>query len=84
MGGGHNDLLMLMLVLAGVLLVLRSREALGGAAVLAAVAVKATAGVALPFLVCLLWILAVSVRLGIQRTPKATAQAAPYAISVPV
>jgi hypothetical protein len=50
-GGGHNDLLMLMLMLAGILLVLRSREALGGAAVLAAVAVKATAGVAIPFLV---------------------------------
>jgi hypothetical protein len=39
---------------------------------------------ALPFLVCLLWILVVSVRLGIQRTSKAAAQAAPDAVPVAV
>ncbi|MEA2420997.1 MAG: alpha,6-mannosyltransferase [Thermoleophilaceae bacterium] len=50
MGGGHNDLLMLLLALAGVSLALASREALGGAALVAAVAVKATAGLAIPFL----------------------------------
>ncbi|MEA2466310.1 MAG: alpha,6-mannosyltransferase [Thermoleophilaceae bacterium] len=50
-GGAHNDLLMLMLALGGVSLALARREALGGAAVVAAAAVKATAGLALPFLV---------------------------------
>jgi hypothetical protein len=48
-GGAHNDLLMLVLLLAGVLLVLRKREALGGAAMLASVAIKATSGIAIPF-----------------------------------
>ena len=50
-GGAHNDLLMLALTMAGVLLVLREREAAGAATVVAATAVKATAGVVLPFLV---------------------------------
>jgi alpha-1,6-mannosyltransferase len=48
--GAHNDIVMLLLMLAGVWLALRSREAAGGAALIAAAAVKATAGVALPFL----------------------------------
>ncbi|MEA2459406.1 MAG: alpha,6-mannosyltransferase [Thermoleophilaceae bacterium] len=48
-GGAHNDLLMLFLALLGVTLVLGRREALGGAAVVAAIAVKASAGIALPF-----------------------------------
>jgi hypothetical protein len=50
-GGAHNDVLMLLLMLAGVALVLSSWEALGGAAVLAAAAVKASAGLAIPFVV---------------------------------
>jgi hypothetical protein len=50
LGGAHNDLLMLLLALAGVSLALACREALGGAAVVAAAAVKATAGIALPFM----------------------------------
>ena len=37
---------------------------------------------ALPFLVCVLWILAVSVRLAIQRTPKVAPQATPDAVPV--
>ena len=37
---------------------------------------------ALPFLVCMLWILAVSVRLAIQRAPKPALQAAPDAVPV--
>jgi hypothetical protein len=49
-GGAHNDILMLALLLAGIWLVLTAREALGGLAVVAGAAVKATAGVALPFL----------------------------------
>lgn len=48
-GGAHNDGLGLLLVLGGALLVLREREALGGAALAAAAAVKASAGLALPF-----------------------------------
>jgi hypothetical protein len=51
LGGAHNDLLMLALVLGGVSLALASREALGGAAVIAGAAVKATGGLVLPFLV---------------------------------
>jgi hypothetical protein len=50
-GGSHNDLVMLLLVLAGVSLALATREALAGAAVVAGAAVKATGGLALPFLV---------------------------------
>jgi hypothetical protein len=50
-GGAHNDLLMLLLLLAGVALVLGSREGLGGAALIAGAAVKATAGLAIPFVV---------------------------------
>jgi alpha-1,6-mannosyltransferase len=49
-GGAHNDVLMLALALAAVTFVLGSRERLGGAAIVAAAAVKATAGLALPFL----------------------------------
>jgi len=48
-GGGHNDLLMLVVVLAAVRLVLASRPGQAGAAVAAAVSIKATAGLALPF-----------------------------------
>ncbi len=49
-GGAHNDLLMLALALAGIRLVLGRREALGGAAVATAIAIKATGGLLLPFL----------------------------------
>jgi hypothetical protein len=49
-GGAHNDLLMLALTLAGVWLALSRRETAGGAALVAAAAVKATAIVALPFM----------------------------------
>jgi alpha-1,6-mannosyltransferase len=49
-GGAHNDILMLLLMLAGVSLALAARESLGGAALVAAAAVKATAGLAIPFL----------------------------------
>jgi Glycosyltransferase family 87 len=48
-GGAHNDILMLALLLAGIWLVLIAREALGGVVLLAGAAIKATAGVALPF-----------------------------------
>jgi type IV secretory pathway VirB2 component (pilin) len=51
----------------------------------AAVIVTAVTGVhvltasALPFLICLLWILAVSVRLGVQRASRVPAETAPDA-----
>lgn len=48
LGGQHNDVFMMLLVLTGVYLMLRKREHLGGAALVAAVAVKASAGVLLP------------------------------------
>lgn len=50
-GGGHNDQLMALLVLAGAVLLLRGRERSAGVAVAGAVAIKATAGLALPFVV---------------------------------
>jgi hypothetical protein len=48
-GGGHNDLLMLAPLLAGIVLLLQHRERLGGASIVAAAAVKMTAGLLLPF-----------------------------------
>ncbi len=53
-GGGHNDLIVIGLLAAGSLLVLQRRHAGGIALVTLAMAVKASAGVALPFLV-LVW-----------------------------
>jgi alpha-1,6-mannosyltransferase len=50
-GGGHNDLLMTGLLAAGTVLVLDGRHTKGFAVVTLAFAVKATAGVLLPFLV---------------------------------
>jgi hypothetical protein len=56
----------------------------------AAVIVTAVTGVhvltasALPFLICLLWILAVSVRLGVQRASRVPAEAAPDAVPAAV
>jgi len=50
-GGPHNDLLMIGLLATGTLLVLRRRHAAGIALVTVAMAVKASAGLALPFLV---------------------------------
>src|SRR2546421_2024794 len=49
-GGAPNDVYMLALVLGGVLLAVRGREALGAGAIVAGAAVKATGGLALPFL----------------------------------
>ncbi len=53
-GGVHNDLLLVGLVAAGSLLVLEKRPVAGIAVVTFAMAVKATAGLVLPFLV-LVW-----------------------------
>jgi len=50
-GGAHNDLLVMLLVLAGLHFGLGRREALGASVVTAAAAVKLSAGLALPFLV---------------------------------
>ncbi|HLH65010.1 MAG TPA: polyprenol phosphomannose-dependent alpha 1,6 mannosyltransferase MptB [Solirubrobacteraceae bacterium] len=50
-GGGHNDLLMLAILVAGIYVLLRRREGAGGAMIVAATAVKLTAGVLLPFAV---------------------------------
>jgi alpha-1,6-mannosyltransferase len=53
-GGGHNDLLVMGLLASGALIALRGRHVAGIALVTAAMAVKASAAVALPFLV-LVW-----------------------------
>lgn len=48
-GGGHNDLLMLALLLAGVYVLLQQKERGSGALIVTAAAVKLTAGLMLPF-----------------------------------
>jgi len=48
-GGAHNDALMMALAMAGVLALLTARPALGGAGIVTAVAIKATAALYLPF-----------------------------------
>lgn len=53
-GGGHNDLLVMGLLATGSLVALRGRHVAGIALVTAAMAVKASAAVALPFVV-LVW-----------------------------
>jgi alpha-1,6-mannosyltransferase len=50
-GGPHNDLLMVGLLAMGVLLVLNRRHVTGVAMITLAMAIKATAGLALPFMV---------------------------------
>lgn len=52
-GGPHNDLLMIGLLATGTLLVLQRCHVAGIALVTVAMSIKATAGVALPFLVCI-------------------------------
>ena len=48
-GGGHNDLLMLAPAIAGVVFLLQGRARQGGGSIVAAAAVKVTAGLLLPF-----------------------------------
>ena len=48
-GGGHNDLLMMLAVVGGIYLVLAHRERAAGAVTVAAAAVKLTGGLILPF-----------------------------------
>ena len=50
-GGAHNDVLMMLPLLGGVLLLLRGRERAGAVGGSLAVAIKASAGLAVPFLV---------------------------------
>jgi alpha-1,6-mannosyltransferase len=50
MGGVHNEMLMVGLMTAGIALTLAGRNVLGIALLTVAIAVKATAGIALPFL----------------------------------
>jgi alpha-1,6-mannosyltransferase len=51
LGGAHNDVLMVLPLLAGVYLVLGGRDRLGPVVASLAVAVKASAGLAIPFVV---------------------------------
>jgi alpha-1,6-mannosyltransferase len=48
-GGGHNDLLMLLAVVSSIWALLASRERAGGALMMVAIGVKLTAGLLLPF-----------------------------------
>jgi alpha-1,6-mannosyltransferase len=48
-GGGHNDLLMLVPLLAGVVLLLQRRGRLGAGSIVVGAAIKMTAGLLLPF-----------------------------------
>ena len=50
-GGAHNDFLVTLIVMAGVMLALQGRELASGATLVAATAMKASAGLLLPFLV---------------------------------
>jgi glycosyl transferase family 87 len=51
LGGVHNDLLAMAVVMAGCVLVLHGRDATGGAGAALGATIKASAGVVLPFLV---------------------------------
>jgi Glycosyltransferase family 87 len=48
-GGGHNDVLMALPLLAGALLILRGQPLLGGAALMAAAGIKPSAALVIPF-----------------------------------
>jgi hypothetical protein len=48
-GGGHNDLLMLLALVAAIYAILASRQRLGGALTILAIGIKLTAGLLLPF-----------------------------------
>jgi hypothetical protein len=50
-GGGHNDMLMLALLMIGVYVLLLQKERAGGALMVAATAIKLTGGLVLPFAV---------------------------------
>ena len=50
-GGGHNDMLMLAMLMAGVYVLLLEKEGTGGALMVAASAIKLTGGLLLPFAV---------------------------------
>ncbi|MEA2296952.1 MAG: alpha,6-mannosyltransferase [Solirubrobacteraceae bacterium] len=50
-GGAHNDLVMLALLVGGVAMIAANRELRGGAALVAAVGIKLSAGLAIPLLV---------------------------------
>jgi alpha-1,6-mannosyltransferase len=53
-GGVHNEMLMVGLMIAGIALTMRGRHVLGITLLTVGIAVKATAGIALPFL-CWVW-----------------------------
>ena len=71
LGGKHNDVLMMACVMGGGLLILGGREARGGAALAAAVAIKASAG-----------LLAPAVALAARRSGRAVAGAAAGGIAL--
>jgi alpha-1,6-mannosyltransferase len=80
MGGVHNEMLMVGLMMAGIALSFRGHPAFGAALIAVAVAVKATAGLALPFMV---WVWARGLR-DRRNFPPAKAFAVATAASVAV
>jgi alpha-1,6-mannosyltransferase len=74
MGGVHNEMLMVGLMAAGIALTLNSRHIAGITVIAVGVAVKATAGIALPFMVWV-WMRHLCERRG-YRPPRAFAAAA--------
>lgn len=80
MGGVHNEMLMVGLMMAGLALALNNRPAAGVAVIVVAVAVKATAGLALPFTVWI-WMRQLSDRRG-YRAPRAFVTATTAALLI--
>jgi alpha-1,6-mannosyltransferase len=80
MGGVHNEMLMVGLMAAGIALTLESRHIAGIALIAVGVAVKATAGIALPFMVWV-WMRHLCERRG-YRPPRAFAAAAGISVLI--
>jgi alpha-1,6-mannosyltransferase len=80
MGGVHNEMLMVGLMTAGIALTLESRHIAGIALIAVGVAVKATAGIALPFMVWV-WMRHLCERRG-YRPPRAFAAAAGISVLI--
>lgn len=68
MGGVHNEMLMVGLMMAGIALTFEGRQGRGVGLLTVAIAVKATAGIALPFLVWV-WMRQLRARRGWQPVP---------------
>ena len=80
MGGVHNEMLMVGMMAAGIALILQRHPIAGNALIVVAVAVKATAGLALPFMVWV-WARQLAERRSLS-PPKAFAAAAAGSVTI--